>query len=205
MKHPTLQKVSLLSTALVASLALCAQAAPKANVSSAMHNRTKPNKLMTARGTGHGTQSLASTYQLDDGTTEDAVGFGNGLQNFESLWFNHFTVIPGATQISAVEVVWGTPVFPEAINGTPITIGVWSDPNGDGNPSDAALLGSVAGTIQNASTDTFVTYVLSPPVDLPPGATSFFVGDKTPMNNGPEHFFQGIDESSFKRDRKSVV
>ena len=199
MKHPTLQKVSLLTTALVASLALCAQAAPKANVSSAMHNRTKPNKLMTARGTGHGTQSLASTYMLDDGTTEDAVGFGNGLQNFESLWFNHFTVIPGATQISAVEVVWGTPVFPEAINGTPITIGVWSDPNGDGNPSDAALLGSVAGTIQNASTDTFVTYVLSPPVDLPPGATSFFVGDKTPMNNGPEHFFQGIDESSFKR------
>src|SRR5262249_9653671 len=34
------------------------------------------------------------------------------------------------------------------------------------------------------------------PVALPAGAASFFVGDLTPMNNGPEHFFQAIDESS---------
>jgi hypothetical protein len=133
---------------------------------------------------------------IDDGTAEDAVGFGNGIQNFQSLWFNQFDVIPGATEITAVEVAWGTPAFPEAINGTPVTIAVWSDPNGDGQPFDAVLLGSVAGTIQNASTDTFVTYTLSPPVDLPAGATSFFAGDMTPMNNGPEHFFQGIDENS---------
>src|SRR5437660_680491 len=25
-------------------------------------------------------------YQIDDGTAEDGVGFGNGSQNFESLW-----------------------------------------------------------------------------------------------------------------------
>jgi hypothetical protein len=56
------------------------------------------------------------------------------------------------------------------------------------------LLGSVAGTIQNAGTDTFVNYTFSPPVDVS-AFTSFFVGDMTPMNSGPEKFFQGLDET----------
>src|SRR5204862_6889501 len=38
-------------------------------------------------------------------------------------------------------------------------------------------------------------YTLSPPVDVS-AFTSFFVGDMTPMNNGPEVFFQGIDENN---------
>ena len=136
---------------------------------------------------------------IDDGTMEDGIGFGNGIQNFQSLWMNQFDVIPGQTTISAVEVAWGTPNFQEDINGTPVTIAVWSDPNGDGQPFDGLLLGSVAGTIQNAGTDTLVTYTFSPAVNLPGGATSFFVGDLTPANNGPEHFFQGIDENSTNR------
>ena len=75
-----------------------------------------------------------------------------------------------------------------------MTIAIWSDPNGDGDPTDGLLLGSVAGTIQNEGTDTFVNYTFSPPVDVS-AFTSFFVGDMTPMNNGPEHFFQGLDEN----------
>src|SRR5262249_39805186 len=137
-----------------------------------------------------------AVYMIDDGTAEDSVGFGNGAQNFESLWFNQFDVIPGQTMISVVSVAWGTPLFPDpSMNGTPITIGIWSDPNGDGDPSDAALLGQVSGTIQNAGTDTLVDYTLSPPVDVS-AFTSFFVGDMTPMNNGPEVFEQGIDENN---------
>ena len=137
-----------------------------------------------------------AVYMIDDGTAEDAVGFGNGLQNFESLWFNQFDVIAGQTMISTVSVAWGTPVAPDpSLNGTPITIGIWSDPNGDGDPSDAALLGQVSGTIQNAGTDTFVDYTLNPPVDVS-AFTSFFVGDMTPMNNGPEVFEQGIDQNN---------
>ena len=137
-----------------------------------------------------------SVYMIDDGTAEDGVGFGNGVQNFESLWFNQFDVIAGQTMISTVSVAWGTPVFPDpSMDGTPVTIAIWSDPNGDGDPSDGILLGSVAGTIQNSGTDTFIDYTFSPPVDVS-AFTSFFVGDMTPMNNGPEHFFQGIDEDS---------
>ena len=137
-----------------------------------------------------------SVYMIDDGTAEDAVAWGNGVQNDEALWFNQFDVIAGQTMISTVSVAWGTPVFPDpAMDGTPVTIGIWSDPNGDGDPSDGVLLGSVAGTIQNSGTDTFIDYTFSPPVDVS-AFTSFFVGDMTPMNNGPEHFFQGIDEDS---------
>jgi len=139
----------------------------------------------------------ASTYMIDDGSSEDAVGFGNGGQNFQSLWFNQFDVLPGQTSISSISVAWGTPAFPDpSIDGTPTTVCVWSDPNNDGNPSDAALLASVAGTMQNQGTDTLIVYSFSPPVELPAGATSFFVGDLTPTNNGPEHFYQAIDEDS---------
>ncbi len=56
------------------------------------------------------------------------------------------------------------------------------------------LLGQVSGTIQNAGTDTLVDYTLSPPVDVS-AFTSFFVGDMTPMNGGPEVFEQGIYEN----------
>ena len=168
MKYPTLHKVMLTTMALVASLALSAQAGTRANVTSArqtLKHQDGPNRpAMTARQLWHGPNA---TYQFDDGTAEDAVGFGNGSQNFESLWFNQFDVIPGAESISSVEVGWGTPNFPDPfMDGTPVTIAVWSDPNGDGSPTDAVLLGSVAGTIQNSGTNTFVTYTFSPPVDV---------------------------------------
>ena len=57
------------------------------------------------------------------------------------------------------------------------------------------LLGSVAGTIQSSGTNTFVDYTFNPPIDVS-AYTSFFIGDMTPMNNGPENFPQGLDENS---------
>ena len=84
-----------------------------------------------------------AVYMIDDGSAEDAVGFGNGAQNFESLWFNQFDVVAGQTSITTVSVAWGTPLFPDpSNNGTPVTIAIWSDPNGDGDPTDGVLLGS---------------------------------------------------------------
>ncbi|MEO5754133.1 MAG: hypothetical protein ABIR38_05455, partial [Chthoniobacterales bacterium] len=193
MKYPTLQKVTLTTMALVASLALSAQAGP--SLSSAV----KTNGHAKSINPIHNLLFPLSTYMLDDGTAEDSVGFGDGSRNFESLWFNQFDVIPGQTSISTVSVAWGTPAFPENVNGTAVTVAVWSDPNGDGNPSDGLLLGSVPGTIQDVGTNTFVDYTFSPPVQLPAGATSFFVGDMTPENNGPQHFYQGIDQTTTQR------
>ncbi|HEY3745015.1 MAG TPA: dockerin type I domain-containing protein [Gemmatimonadaceae bacterium] len=200
MKYQTLQKTALAAMALLTSLALSAQAGTHATVSSAKQKGGSHNRGQGAssRASFHRILFPDSTYMIDDGTAEDAVGFGDGASNIESLWFNQFNVIPGQTTITSVSVAWGTPVLPDpTLNGTPITAAVWSDPNGDGNPSDAVLLGSVAGTIQNAGTDTFVTYTFSPPVTLPAGATSFFVGDMTPaFSGGFEQFYQGIDENS---------
>src|SRR4051794_7592623 len=34
-----------------------------------------------------------SVYMIDDGTAENGVGYGDGSQNFEALWFNQFDVI----------------------------------------------------------------------------------------------------------------
>lgn len=193
MNYPTLQKVGLTAAALLTSFALSAQAG---GLSTARQNHGSSHAITPI----HKLLFPDSTYMIDDGTAEDAVGFGNGSQNFQSLWFNQFDVIPGQTTIASVSVAWGTPVFPDPqIDGTPTTVCVWSDPNGDGQPFDAQLLGSVQGTMQQQGTDTFITYNFNPPVTLPAGATSFFVGDLTPMNNGPQHFYQGIDENSTKR------
>ncbi len=190
MKYTTLHKVGLTTIALAASLALSAQAGQPGL--SATHGT--PVKRIVPMSARQSPNTPASTYQYDDGTSEQGVGFGNGAQNFEAIWLNQFAVIPGQTSITSVDVVWGSPLFPGfAPNGTPVTIGVWSDPNGDGNPNDGVLLGSVAGTVQNSDTDTFVTYTFSSAVNLPTGATSFFVGDMTPMNNGPQQFWQGQD------------
>ena len=181
----------------VASLAHSAQPGqPGLSTATATHG--KAPVAATAALSGHPVVPN-SVYMIDDGVAEDAVGFGDGTQNFESIWFNQFTVIPGQTTITTVSVAWGFSGVPQPIDGEAVTIGIWSDPNGDGNPSDAVLLGSVAGTIQNANTNTFVDYTLSPPVTLPGGATSFFVGDMTPAHPGFQVFQQSIDESSTHR------
>jgi hypothetical protein len=170
MKYPTLWKLTLTTLSLLATFALTAHAG-RSFLSPAKY---QPGFRADKASALARILSPLATYQIDDGTAEDAVGFGNGIQNLEAVWFNQFDVIPGQTSISTVSVAWGTPFFPDpAMDGTPITIGIWSDPNGDGNPSDAVLLGQVSGTIQNSGTDTFVDYTLR-----------------------PEEFFQGIDENS---------
>ena len=187
----SIRTLTLTTLALAAALAVSAHAGtPSLSTATRTHGFSKSMNPI------HRLLFPASTYMIDDGTAEDSVGFGNGAQNFESVWLNQFAVIAGATTITSVDVAWGTPLFQDDIDGTPVTIGVWSDPNGDGQPFDSVLLGQVSGTIENAGTDTFVTYTFSPAVALPGGATSFFVGDLTPANGGPEHFFQGIDQNS---------
>lgn len=209
MKYQTLQKTALAAMAMLASLALSAQAGSRATLSSSsQHGDTHrgQNPLTSANTSFHRILFPDSVYMYDDGTSEQGVGFGNGSQNFQAVWINQFAVIPGQTAITSVSVVWGSPLFPGfAPNGTPVTIGVWSDPNGDGQPNDSTLLGSVAGTVQNSDTNTFVTYTFASAVNLPAGATSFFIGDLTPMNNGPQNFWQGQDTSDSAPNKSWVV
>jgi len=66
------------------------------------------------------------------------------------------------------------------------------------------LLGSVAGTIQDADTDTLVTYTFATPVTVP--GTSFFVGDMTPAQSRlGELFYQGQDTTNSAPNKSWVA
>lgn len=78
----------------------------------------------------------SAQYQYDDGTPE--LHYGHISTTTHGLYANNFVVEDGATCISEVNFIAGWP------SGSPRIVGayVWSDPNGDGAPTDAVLLGS---------------------------------------------------------------
>ena len=83
-------------------------------------------------------------------------------------WLNRFNVVDGANFVDGIEVLWG--IMPI---GTVVDVFVWSDPNGDGNPSDAAVLWSGQATV--AQTDA-LSLINVPAVDVGDTGSSFFVG-----------------------------
>ena len=112
-----------------------------------------------------------NTYTLDDGTAEDSVGLTSG-GSFISM--NSFAVIPGNNTITSISIAWGTPVFPDpTLNGLSYTAVLWSDPNGDGSPTDAVVLATAPGVIALQGTNTFITSIIAPTTVLTP---NFFVG-----------------------------
>ena len=112
-----------------------------------------------------------ATYMVDDGTAEDAIGLTAGG---DIISLNKFAVIPGNETITTVSIAWGTPAFPDpSLNGLPYTVAIWSDPNGDGNPTDAVLLNTASGVVASQGTDTFIV------TDIPDTTittANFFVG-----------------------------
>ena len=83
--------------------------------------------------------SSASTYQIDDGTTELAVGPPSGRA---FAWLNSFQVTPGAEVLTSIDIVL-KPFGPSTVV-HPLTVYLWTDPTNDGNPSDATVARSVA-------------------------------------------------------------
>src|SRR5215469_14346754 len=111
------------------------------------------------------------TYSIDDGTAEDSVGLTSG-GTFAAC--NEFTVTGGNNVITSISIAWGTPAFPDpTLNGLPYTAVLWSDPNGDGSPTDAVVLASAPGVISQAGTDTFITTNIPPTMVT---TANFFVG-----------------------------
>src|SRR6188472_4658115 len=111
------------------------------------------------------------TYMIDDGTAEDSVGLTNGGT---LLCLNSFPVSGGNNVITSISIAWGTPAFPDpTLNGLPYTAYLWSDPNGDGSPTDAVVLAMAPGIVAAAGTDTFITTPIPPTMVT---TTNFFVG-----------------------------
>jgi hypothetical protein len=110
----------------------------------------------------------AITYFVDDGSQENSLGgFGAGTHTL--TFGNQFRIVPGGETIVSISIAWGF-----VADDTPMIAKLWSDPNDDGNPSDAVLLSSIPGLTSDAETDIFVTYDI-PDITLLVGQ-SFFVG-----------------------------
>ena len=113
----------------------------------------------------------SSVYMLDDGTSENSIGLTAGG---EIVCLNEFAVIPGSETITSINIAWGTPAFPDpSLNGLPYTVAVWSDPNGDGSPTDAVLLTTASGVVADEGTDTFIDVAITPTTIT---TQNFFVG-----------------------------
>ncbi|MEM8712475.1 MAG: hypothetical protein AAGG01_16095, partial [Planctomycetota bacterium] len=129
-------------------------------------------------------------YAYDDGSTENAIG----LDMVAEIGFlQGFQTPAGADVISEIRVAVGTALAsPGGLDGNALRVGIWDDPNDDGNPSDAVLLyvsSTMGATLTN--TDQKVAYPVSPGV---PVNGSFFIGALT--EHGAGEFPVGLDQTN---------
>ncbi|MEQ9095839.1 MAG: GC-type dockerin domain-anchored protein [Phycisphaerales bacterium] len=95
-------------------------------------------------------------YALDDGSG----GFTIGPSEFDAVvtWGNYFLADAGCPWLNEVSVS-----FPGSLPvGTPITVLVYGDPDGDGDPTNATLLSAASHASRATSTSTFATYAIRP-------------------------------------------
>ncbi len=113
--------------------------------------------------------SLAElVYSIDDGEGDISVRTDGTWM----AWLNQFTVEPGFETITAVETTFGSSAI-----GQPVTFYIWSDPNGDGEPSDAQVLSSRSIVVEPGMDDPDVVVRFEiPTVEVGPAGTSYFVG-----------------------------
>ena len=117
-------------------------------------------------------QHAEAQYVLDDGTAESSLGLGG--TGSDVYWLAQFNALAGAENITTISIAYGSNVNADPpVDGTASNIRIWSDPNGDGNPDDAVLLETVAGSITNSHTDTFIDYGVNQTFNT---GDSFFVG-----------------------------
>jgi len=105
-------------------------------------------------------------YALDDGSG----GFTIGPSDFDAVvtWGNYFEPQAGCAWLNEVSVSFAGSL-PE---GTPITIIVYEDPDGDGDPTNARVLTAVSHESRATSTTDLARYATRP---TPVGSGGFFV------------------------------
>jgi len=90
-------------------------------------------------------------------------------------WLNRFNVQGGAGVVEAIDVKWG--IVPL---GTEVNVHVWSDPNGDGDPTDAVALWSSTTTVELID---FISRIDVPDISVGETGASFFVGFTMPVTD----------------------
>ena len=135
--------------------------------------------------------AVAQTYTYDNGSTE------NGLvpPGVAETGFLHGFDSGAGDMIQEIRVAIGTGLAPaNGLDGNDLQLGIWDDPNNDGNPSDAVLLyQSPLLAVSQSNTDTKVAYPIQPAVAVTGG---FFVGIVTEVN--PGEYPIGLDIDGFQ-------
>ncbi len=162
-----------------AAMALSASAAANAQIASVAPSTSGQNSIIAQ-----------DEYMWDDGSTENLLGWTAGGT---MAWIQWFDAAGGSDTISEIRIINGSALYPGYGNGngSPVSVGIWSDPNGDGEPSDSVLLTSVNTTVQNIDTDTYQT------VAIPGGQAvngRFFIGAWIAHNAG--QFVAPMDQNS---------
>jgi hypothetical protein len=130
-------------------------------------------------------------YEADDSTAEQAIGLTAGgviaaINQFDSLG-----------SVGEIGVAWGSPAFPGSSGVTPgqqFGVGVWSDPNQDGDPSDGGFIVTAVGAVDAGSIDTDVKQIVDvPDVNIPAGDSFFIVSW---VEHAPGFFPMAQDTSS---------
>ena len=98
--------------------------------------------------------------QLDDGSSENMLGWGAGG---DMAWIQRFGS-GGTTNLNNVQLAFGSAAFPGLSpgNGSPATVLVYDDPNDDGIPNDLVLIQQIPTVVANVDTDMMNTIPVTP-------------------------------------------
>jgi hypothetical protein len=123
-----------------------------------------------------------STCQFDDGTTENAQSIGTAGTTRATGWLMREGQIGVMTNVTTVSTAWGftatSSPLPAGLTGN---VGVWEDPNDDGDPTDAVLLAQASAPMVGQHTDVLQAIPLGTTVTA---SGYFFIGAWTTHVNG---------------------
>lgn len=132
---------------------------------------------------GAQTASAGYIYQIDDGSRENALGLTSGGT---LAWGNQYNIVLGAEWITHLHIYFSASSF----IGSAVTGAIYSDPNQDGSPGDAVLLGSLNGV----AAEGWNIYAFNAPVYAGAAGASFFA--VATALHAPVQYPADFDESS---------
>ena len=131
-----------------------------------------------------GAAGAANEYQLDDGVEEERFGLsGSGGQSI--VYLNRFVADSSLPSVTDIRVK-----FDGSALGNAVDVALWTDPNNDGDPTDAMVLSQLNGVATNADPDGFGTFNI-PNVGLSAG-DFFFVGFRINITNSNGSILPGL-------------
>jgi len=126
--------------------------------------RLDPSQLQVQPITVSRQARAAGDLILDDGLAEDFHGVNDATDGHQFLWLNRFSPMKFPVWIDSIMVVFGDTA---GHVGGPIQLVVYTDTDGDGDPSNAVLERVYDEIVQQDDGVTWNAYPLNPPLFIP--------------------------------------